>query len=209
MVPVRLGLHADPVDGDGLALDAEQPLDDELRLLVASFAEVLVADDPVRVDEVERRPVVVVEGAPDLVVAVEHDRVVDPSRLRRAPHAIDFLLERELRGVDSDDDQSVASVGLRPGTDVRLLAQPVDACQRPEVDEDDVAAQVGGAEWLGVQPRGRSIETWDVGLGSQRLVACAEQTHLALPTSRTAAANASGASCGRLWPTPPSMVRWE
>jgi hypothetical protein len=61
VVPVCLRLHTEPFDGDELALDAEQPLDDALRLLVASFAEVVVADDAVRVDEVERRPVVVVE----------------------------------------------------------------------------------------------------------------------------------------------------
>jgi hypothetical protein len=42
-----------PHGGDELALDAEQPLDDALRLLVASFAEVVVADDAVRVDEVQ------------------------------------------------------------------------------------------------------------------------------------------------------------
>src|SRR4051794_8447408 len=36
MVPVGLRLHAQPFDGHGLALDAEQLLDDALRLLVAS-----------------------------------------------------------------------------------------------------------------------------------------------------------------------------
>jgi hypothetical protein len=45
LVPVGLGLHPEPFDGDELALDAEQPLDDALGLLVASFAEVVVADD--------------------------------------------------------------------------------------------------------------------------------------------------------------------
>ena len=70
VVPVGLRLHADPFDGDELALNAEQTLDDALGFLVASFAEVVVADDAVRVDEVERRPVVVVEGGPDLVVVV-------------------------------------------------------------------------------------------------------------------------------------------
>ena len=139
VVPVGLRLHAEPFDGDELALDAEQPLDDALRLLVASFAEVLVADDAVPVDEVERRPVVVVEGAPDLVVVVDRDRVVDRSLLRRLAHEVDLVLERELRRVDSDDDQPVVSIGLRPGADVRLLAQPVDARQRPEVDQDDAA----------------------------------------------------------------------
>ena len=113
---------------------------------------------PSRVDEVERRPVVVVEGAPDRVVVVDRDRVVDRSLLDRPPHAVDVVLERELRRVDADDDQPVVAVGLRPRADVRLLAQPVDAGQRPEVDEDDVAAQLGGAEWLGVEPLGRPAE---------------------------------------------------
>ena len=77
---------------------------------------------------------------------------------RRPPHELDLVLERELGRVDADHDQPVVAVGLRPGADVRLGAQPVDARQRPEVDEDDVAAQLGGAEWLGVEPPGRPVE---------------------------------------------------
>ena len=147
-----------PFDRDEVALDAEQLLDRALRLLVAALAEVVVADDALRVDEVERRPVVVVERVPDVVVVVDRDRVVDPSLRRRLPHPVDLVLERELRRVDADDDQPVVSVGLRPRPDVRLRAQPVDARQRPEVHEHDVAAQLGGAERLGVEPLGRSVE---------------------------------------------------
>jgi hypothetical protein len=62
VVPVGRRLHADPFDGDELALHAEQTLDDALGFVVATLTEVLVADDAVRVDEVERRPVVVREG---------------------------------------------------------------------------------------------------------------------------------------------------
>ena len=91
-------------------------------MLVASLAEVLVADEAAAVDEVQRRPVVVVEGAPDGVFVVDRDRVVDPSLGGRLPHAVELVLEGELRGVDADDDQPVGSVGLRPGADVRLLA---------------------------------------------------------------------------------------
>jgi hypothetical protein len=65
--------YAEPFDADELALDAEQPLDGALGLLVASFADVVVTDDAVGVDEVQRRPVVVVEGAPDFVVVVDRD----------------------------------------------------------------------------------------------------------------------------------------
>ena len=118
----------------------------------------LVADDPLPVDEIERRPVVVVEGAPDPVVVVDRDRVVDLPLLRRLAHEIDLVLERELRRVDPDHDQPVVLVGLRPRAHERLLAQPVDARQRPEVYEDDLAAQPGGAEWLGVEPLGRPVE---------------------------------------------------
>jgi len=98
-----------PINGDELTVDAEQPLDDALRLLVAAFAEVVVADDAFRVDEVERRPLMVVKGGPDGVVVIYGDRVVDPPLLRCLPHAVDLVLERELRRVDSDDEQAVVS----------------------------------------------------------------------------------------------------
>jgi hypothetical protein len=75
VVPVGRRLHADPFDGDELALHAEQTLDDALGFVVATLTEVLVADDAVRVDEVERRPVVVREGAPGRVVVVLRNRV--------------------------------------------------------------------------------------------------------------------------------------
>jgi hypothetical protein len=83
-------------------------------LLIASFAEMVLTDDTVRVDEVQRRPVVVVEGVPDLVVIVDSDRIVDPPHFHRLSHAVDLVFERELRGVDTDDDQSIVSVCLRP-----------------------------------------------------------------------------------------------
>jgi hypothetical protein len=71
----------------------------------------MVADDPLRVDEVQRRPIVVVEGLPDLIVVVHCDRVFDRSIDDRLTHQSDL---------------------------------PVDARQRPEVDEHDVAPQLGG-----------------------------------------------------------------
>jgi DNA-binding transcriptional ArsR family regulator len=58
MVPVGCGLDAAPFDGDEFALHAEQLLQEALRLLVATLAEVVVADDSLPVDEVERWPVV-------------------------------------------------------------------------------------------------------------------------------------------------------
>jgi hypothetical protein len=95
--------YAEPFDADELALDAEEPLDGALGLLVASFADVVVTDDAVHVDEVPRRPVVVVEGAPNCVVVVDRDglSILAPGRL---PDAADLVLGRELGRVDADED---------------------------------------------------------------------------------------------------------
>src|SRR5918999_1565824 len=114
---------------------------------MASVAEVVIADDAVRVDEVQRRPVAVRERTPDLVVVVDRDRVVDRALPRRASHAVDLVLEGELGRVDADDDQPNVSVGPRPRAHVRRLTQPVDARPRPEVDENDMVPQLGGAAW--------------------------------------------------------------
>jgi hypothetical protein len=158
MVPVGLRLHAERLDRHELALDAEQLLDDALRSLVAPFAEVLIADDAVPVGEVERGPVAVGEGVPDRVVVVGGDRVIDRSHGRGPAHALDLVLEGELRGVDADDEQAVVAVGPRPRADIGLLAQPVDARERPEVHQDDAAAQLGGTQRLGVDPPGRPTQ---------------------------------------------------
>src|SRR5215211_5511236 len=112
VLPVGRRFHAGSFDRYELALHAEQLLDAALELLVASFAEMVVADDAVPVGEVQRRPVVVGEGAPDLVVVVDRDGIVDGSLLRRAAHAVDVVLEGELRGVDDDDDQPVVAVSV-------------------------------------------------------------------------------------------------
>jgi hypothetical protein len=171
--PVGFGLDPSSFHRHERPIDAEQLLDPTLGLLVSTFAEVLVADDAFPVDEVERRPVVVVEGAPDPVVVVDHDRVVDRAVLRGPPYEVDLVLERELRCVHSDDHQPVLLVGLRPGAEVRRRAKPVDARQGPEVDEDDVASQIGPAQGGAVEPFGspgqrRHVQTREHGQPAQR-----------------------------------------
>src|SRR5215469_5363746 len=160
IAPVRLRLHTGANRRDERALDAEQLLNETLRLLVASFAEMVIADDPLRVDEVHRRPVVVVESGPDRVVVVHGDRVVDAPRHCRLLHAVDLLLKRKLRRVDAYNDESVVSVSLGPRPYVGFRAQPIDAGKSPEVHKGNVAAQLGGAQRLGVKPGRGSGERW-------------------------------------------------
>jgi hypothetical protein len=117
-------------------------LDHHFRSLVLAFAEVVVPDPALRNGEVQGRPVVVGEGAPHRVVVVESDRVIDPHVLHRAADVAEFVLEPEFGGVNPDHDQPVARVSAGPGAYVGKLAQPVDAGVGPEVDQDDLPAQV-------------------------------------------------------------------
>jgi hypothetical protein len=75
---------------------AEQRSDRLLRLGVLAFAEVEVADFPAPVEQVLRRPVLVVPGAPRGEVVVERDRVPQ-SQLAHVLADVRLLpLEREL-----------------------------------------------------------------------------------------------------------------
>src|SRR5215211_5160469 len=164
-----------------------------------------MADPSFRVRDVYGRPIPVAECAPDLVVAVERDRIPNVHVLRGPANIVDVPLERELGRVDADHHQPALLVLLGPGADVGEDAQPVDAGVRPEVDEYDLPAQVLRGERRRVEPAGRPVETGHVALRRQGSVAAhAEQAHFAPPTSRIASANASGASWGTLWPMPSS-----
>src|SRR3974390_3805529 len=96
-----------------------------------------VADAPLRVDEILRRPIIVVEGAPDDVAAVNRNGIVAPQRFSLPADVINVLFKSEFRRMHADDDQSLVLVFLRPSAQVGLRAQPVDAGVRPEMDEDD------------------------------------------------------------------------
>src|SRR5258708_21897384 len=98
-------------------------------------------DLPVRVDEVEGRPVVVGERMPHLEVVIDRDRVVDLSRLHRPANVVEVMLELELRRVYADRHEPLIPVPLLPGAVVRLRAHPVAARVRPKLNDYDTAAQ--------------------------------------------------------------------
>jgi len=50
-------------------------LDHALRLVVLALGEVVISNPPLAVDEVVGRPVFIIEGLPNLVVAVDGNRV--------------------------------------------------------------------------------------------------------------------------------------
>ena len=62
-------------------------------LLVFAFTKLMMTNAPARIDEVQRRPILVLEGAPDGVVVVDSNRVVDPHLARRSTHVLDVVFE--------------------------------------------------------------------------------------------------------------------
>jgi hypothetical protein len=130
-------------------------LKNPLGVFVVILADAMVANVLVGVDEVQGRPVVVVEGAPDPIVVVDRDLIVNVQVGGGAADVVEVVLEVELGRVHADDHQAVVLVLLGPGADVREGPEPVDAGVGPELDQDDLAAQLGCRRWRRIEPSGR------------------------------------------------------
>ena len=122
-----------------------------------------VANATPRIDEVQSRPILVIERPPDRVVVVDHNRILDAHLLHGTAHVVDVVFERELGCVHADDDKPLA-VLLRPGANIRKLAQPVDAGVGPEIDEHDFPGKAGRRQAWRVEPPRRTADcrqlTW-------------------------------------------------
>ena len=117
----------------------------------------MLANPSPRIDEVEGRPVLVLEGAPDGVVVVDHHRIVDPHLLHGTTNVVDVAFEWELGSVHADHDE-LWPVLLRPGADIRKRAQPVDAGIGPEVDEHDFPGEAGRRQARRIDPLGGTAD---------------------------------------------------
>ena len=90
------------------------------------------------VDEVLRWPVLVRVRIPRGVRVVERDRPGHVQIVRRFTHVRDFVLEGELRRMDTDDLKPPRVVRGIQSPKVGQRADAVDARVRPEVDQNDL-----------------------------------------------------------------------
>src|ERR1700752_2260671 len=99
-----------------------------------------VADSSRGVDEVQRRPVLVVVGVPGVVVVIEADRERDSSLAYSALDVSHGSLERKLWRVHADHNEFRHVPALHLPQE-RHCSLTVAARERPELDQYDMAKQ--------------------------------------------------------------------
>src|SRR5829696_507016 len=96
----------------------EQLLNNHLRLFVCALAELMMSNMPLCIDEIEGRPITVVESTPYRIVVIDRDRIINPHVLRGSANVIDVFLKCELRRMHADHNQSLILVFLGPRADI-------------------------------------------------------------------------------------------
>src|SRR5260370_32212093 len=96
----------------------QQLLNDLFRLFVFALAELMMSNTPLRIDEIEGRPILIVESAPYRMVAIDRESIIDPHLLRGSANVIDVFLKCELMRVHADHHQSLVLVFLVPRADI-------------------------------------------------------------------------------------------
>ena len=127
----------------------------------------MAANAALRVDEVVRGPVLIVESLPDGIVIVERDRIGDFQVRDGAAHIARILLERKLRGMDADHHQPMILIFVVPTLHIGQRAQAIDAGISPEIDEHHLAAQPLRRQGWRIQPGRGSAERRQVPFDGQ------------------------------------------
>src|SRR4029077_10574604 len=121
----------------------QQALNDLLGLRVAALPILVMPNATLGINEIQSGPVLVFEGAPYHVLAVNRDWEGNADFLDSKAYVIDVLLEFELRGVHADDHKSLISVLVCPRTNVGERAPPVDTRVGPELHDYHSPVQLG------------------------------------------------------------------
>src|SRR5262245_11608423 len=94
-------------------------------LRVVSFAEMMLPDLAIGIDQVVSRPRVVVERIPNRVGVVERDRIFDAETGYRFLDVGGVLLEGEFGGVHANYDEAAVAIFLRPGANIGKRPQAI------------------------------------------------------------------------------------
>ena len=103
------------------------------NLLVLTLTGMLEHDLPTFVDDILRRPILIVVGVPRCKFVVLRHRVSDTVALDGGLYGVGGLLESKLRRVDTNDDEALVLVGVVEPSDVGQRVDTVVAAIRPEI----------------------------------------------------------------------------
>src|ERR1035438_3992836 len=104
------------------------------------------------ISEVHRRPKLVIESAPDRIVVVDGNGVVDSHRIDCPLYIIDIRLKWKFWRMHADYYKAVFPVFLRPCAHVWERSSPVDAGIGPKIDEDNPSTQCVAFECCRIEP---------------------------------------------------------
>nr|WP_292414757.1 site-specific integrase [Mesorhizobium sp.] len=82
----------------------EQPLNNHFRLFVRALAEMLIANVSLCINKIERRPIIVVEAAPNCALAVHRNRIVDAQCFYLPADVVNVPFKSEFRRMHTDHD---------------------------------------------------------------------------------------------------------
>jgi hypothetical protein len=120
---------------EGIGRDLQQFADLLLRLVVGALAVVHREQPQLPVEEVARRPCLVLVLLPEPELRVEQHGVLDPQPRDRRADLLGILRRRIRAGVHGDDAQPGRGVALVPAADVVQRAQRVGPAEVPELDQ--------------------------------------------------------------------------
>ena len=97
----------------------EQLLNHPLGLVVLALSKVVISNASLAIDEIVRRPVFIVEGSPDRVVAIDRNGVDDLQIANRFFHIGALFFEGEFRRMHANNDQTRVFILRCPSLHVR------------------------------------------------------------------------------------------
>ena len=138
-------LSVDAGNGKGHRLPVrffEQLRNQALRLVILPLAKMRVSHLAFGVDKVVGRPIPIMKGVPDDVVAIDGNGIRDSKLLYGLLDIRHLLFDIELGRMNTDDHKSTVFVLVGPGAEIRDRPNAVDAGVIPKVDEHNLAFEV-------------------------------------------------------------------
>ena len=115
-------------------------LNEPFGFVVSAFADMLITNITLFVDEIARWPKTLLVSAPGGAVIVQGDGIGDPQLFRRLEDIVEIFLVNELRIVHADDRKVLSFIFLIPFPDPGNHPPAVNSTEGPELQQHHFSA---------------------------------------------------------------------